>query len=974
MPQPGTDTSGSSSSSSVRRLARAGPWRLGSGVHVRGILKAELRRFVPVVATLVGGLLAVAAPAAAVTLPAGFSDVSVATGLTGPTAVASAPDGRMFVAEKAGRVRVVDPDGRLVSAPLVDISDHVNGFADRGLLGIAVDSDFAVNRYLYLFYVHEANPLQPTAAKTSRVTRVEVKADNTVANPADPETLILGSASSAPCPAPSNSVDCLPADAGTHAIGGIRSDADGTLWVGVGDGASPGFVDPRSLRSYDEASFSGKVLHVDRVGRGLPGHPFCPADADLSHVCTKLQAKGFRYPFKLELRAGAGPLVADVGWNSREELDVAEPGGNYGWPCYEGSLRTPGHADTSACAAEYAKEGTSAASRRPIYDYDHDGLNSAIIGGPVYKGSSYPADYRGNYFFGDSSRRYIKRVTLDGDRVTNVQTFGTGWIEGPDLELSPGGDLVYVDFGNGGAGTGSLHRISFAEPGGNQTPQARATAASVAKEPPYAVAFVGSRSSDPDGDGLSYRWTFGDGHGYVTADPTHTYAGPGTYTARLTVSDGRGGSSSAEVTVTVGGEAPPKATILQPSADSTYRGGETIALRGAGTNGDGKALASSSLSWHVILHHGDHVHDYGNLPGAETSFTVATDHDADSYFEIELTATSESGLTGTEVVEIRPERARLSLESEPDGAPLSYAGTAVSAPFSKLAAVGFLTTISAPSEFVVGDRTYRFSAWSDGGDRVHDITIAGSATTLTARYAAVRRPLAVSFEYAPEAPQAGRSVSFRSTASAPDGSIVRQAWDLDGDGHFQDASGPTASRTYTSPGTYTVRLFAQDETGASGIATRTVTVSSAHLSNQPPAASFEYHPANPIAADVVRFRSTSVDADGSVVRLAWDLNGDGHFQEASGITASRSFPEPGSYRVGLWVQDDSGGTSIATLTVTVGARAAAAPFSTAILNGGPLTVLFGHRESVSRTLFPLRRKRLARARRPRGRSPSARLR
>ena len=103
------------------------------------------------------------------------------------------------------------------------------------------------------------------------------------------------------------------------------------------------------------------------TGSGLPGHPFCPADANLTHVCTKHFAKGFRNPFRFQLRPG-GLIVGDVGWNTREEIDLLrldQPGKSYGWPCYEGTIQTPGYKDGPECAAEYAKPAGHAPGARP---------------------------------------------------------------------------------------------------------------------------------------------------------------------------------------------------------------------------------------------------------------------------------------------------------------------------------------------------------------------------------------------------------------------------------------------------------------------------------------------------------------------------------------------------------------------------------------------------------------------------------
>jgi len=149
-----------------------------------------------------------------------------------------------------------------------------------------------------------------------RLTRVTVKPDNTLENPASPETVILGSDVSGSCPQPDNTRDCIPADFYWHQIGTVRSDpTDGTLWVGVGD-SHPHAVDSNSYRPYDTSSFLGKILHIDRQGRGLPNHPFCSEDANLDHTCTKVYARGFRNPFRFTLRPGKGPVVGDAGARS----------------------------------------------------------------------------------------------------------------------------------------------------------------------------------------------------------------------------------------------------------------------------------------------------------------------------------------------------------------------------------------------------------------------------------------------------------------------------------------------------------------------------------------------------------------------------------------------------------------------------------------------------------------------------------
>jgi glucose/arabinose dehydrogenase/PKD repeat protein len=685
------------------------------------------------IALLAAAFAAVAPTANAATYPTGFSERTLVSGLDSPVGVAWTPDGRMLVIEQAGKLKVVAPGGSAATT-ILNISSRVNSFGDRGLLGLAVDSDFASNRYIYLLYTVDVTPLtaDSNGAMVSRLGRFVLNPDNTLG----PETVLLGSFGSDECPAPSNTLDCIPSDGDSHSIGSVRSAPDGTLYVSSGDAASYNIVDPLAFRSYDERSLAGKILRIDRDGRGLPGHSFCPADNDLSHVCTKLHAKGFRNPYRMKL-AGDGRLtVGDVGWTAIEEIDlIGTAGKSYGWPCYEGSTRRAGYRDRPECPPEYAKEGTANAHVPPDHEYGHTGSN-AVVGGPTYDGTAYPAGYQGSIFFGDYAGGFIERLTLDGEgRVNGVQDFSPDLFGAVDLETAPGsGNLVYVQFGTGSPGTGSVNEVMYTA--GNTAPTARATATPDAGLAPLTVGFSSAGSHDPDGDTLVYDWDFGDGTTHSTQpNPTHVYDAPGTYTARLRVSDGRGGSATDTVQVTAGNQRPTP-TIQAPVNGSSYRDGQTIPLRGTATDPQDGDLSGSALTWSVVLHHGSHVHPLVEIPGTteNPSFVARDDHDADSFYEITLTARDSSGLTGSAASVITPETVTFTLESTPPGTPVTYGGETGTTPYTRQSAIGYRTTVSAANEFARSGRLYRFDSWSDGGARSHDVTIPSTASTLTASY------------------------------------------------------------------------------------------------------------------------------------------------------------------------------------------------------------------------------------------------
>ncbi|MEY2571560.1 MAG: hypothetical protein QOE63_1910, partial [Acidimicrobiaceae bacterium] len=652
------------------------------------------------------------------------------------TGVAWTPDGRMLIIEKDGRLRVQNPGA--TAAPIVlDITTRVNQYHDRGLLGIAVDSSFATNHYIYLLYTNELNPLAQdnSGQMVSRLGRFVLNNDNTVG----PETVLLGSYGSGVCPTPSNTVDCIPSEGFSHSIGSVRSAPDGTLYVGSGDASSYDFVDPMALRTYDERSFAGKIMHIDRNGRGLGGHAFCPTDTDTTHVCTKLFAKGLRNPYRFKLRPNGGLTVGDVGWNTREELDLIDPGEvgqSWGWPCYEGSIQTPGYSDRSECQAEYRKPAGTHSP--PDYDYEHTGGN-AILGGPLYQGDQYPTGYRGTIFFGDYAAGWLKRATIDSqNHITGVSDFATDWY-GTDIETAPDGNIVWVSFGDGSPGTGSVEKVVYTN--GNRAPIPSATADKTSGPAPLTVKFDATGSRDPDGDAMTYDWDFGDGSAHATsATPSHTYA-TGNWTARLTVTDARGRSASTTLAISAGNSAP-VVTIAQPTDGGAYTDNVPVPLVGSATDTQDGTLPGSAITWHMVLHHGNHTHPVNDVTGTSATFTPYDDHDADSYYDVTMTARDSSSLTGSRTITIKPRTIKLSAASTPAGAPITYSGlTAQPAPWTRDAAINYHTTISAADQFTAADgKTYVFDSWSDGGARSHDLTVPAASATLTAVYKAAAAP------------------------------------------------------------------------------------------------------------------------------------------------------------------------------------------------------------------------------------------
>ena len=187
-------------------------------------------------------------------------------------------------------------------------------------------------------------------------------------------------------------------------------------------------------------------------------------------------------------------------------------------------------------------------------------------------------------------------------------------------------------------------------------------------------------------------------------------------------------------------------------------------------------------------------------------------------------------------------------------------------------------------------------------------------------------------------PQVGQTVTFTDQSTDPDGSIATRAWDLDGDGQYDDGRGATATHSYPAVGTVTVRLRVTDNAGAPATAARAVTVSATPPPNQPPTASFTASTLTPQVGQTVTFTDESTDSDGTIGSRAWDLDGDGDYGDATGPTATHAYTAAGTVTVRLRVADDDGAQATTTRSLTVSAAPGPGP-------GGPNLVVNGSFET-----------------------------
>ncbi len=346
-------------------------------------------------------------------VPAGFADGIYASGLDDPTSMAFAPDGRLFVTEQGGAVRVIT-DGTLKPAPFTTVVTDPTG--ERGLLGLAFDPAFEDNGFVYVYYTV---PGTPAHNRLSRFT-----ADGDVALPGSEQILL--------------ELEPL-STAINHNGGAIHFGPDGKLYVAVGDNAN-------SANAQSLATRLGKVLRINADGTIPPDNPFFDeAEGDNRAIW----AMGLRNPFTFAFDPPSGRMfINDVGQNRFEEINAGAPGRNFAWPLVEGPFSPSPSPELENPVYTYAR-GTGPTQGR------------AVAGGVFYRGdegdaAAFGRDYDGDYFFSDFGGGWIRR--LEPFHHNRTSDFAEGIAAPVDLDVGPDSALYYLE-----RGAGRIGRIAFGE-------------------------------------------------------------------------------------------------------------------------------------------------------------------------------------------------------------------------------------------------------------------------------------------------------------------------------------------------------------------------------------------------------------------------------------------------------------------------------------------------------------------------------
>lgn len=616
----------------------------------------------------------------AATVPAGFTDETFVSGLSNPTAMAFAPDGRLFVCQQGGQLRVIK-NGALLATSFLTVP--VSSSGERGLLGITFDPSFASNGFVYVYYT------ATTPAVHNRISRFTATGDVAVVGS---ERVLMD-------------LDNL-SGATNHNGGAMHFGPDGKLYVAVGENANRDNAQTLSNRL-------GKMLRLNSDGSIPSDNPFFGSASGANRAIWSL---GLRNPFTFNFQPGSGRMfINDVGEGTWEEINDGIAGSNYGWPLSEGST-------------------TDARFRSPVFAYPHGtgaANGCAITGGTFYNPGTvqFPSSFVGKYFFADYCNNWIRVL----DPATRTAQGFASAVSGPvDLRVGPDGLLYYLARG---AGTvGRVRAVSNQPPSITAQPANRTVAAGQT-----ATFGVSASGSQP----LAYQWQRGttnisganaSSYAFVasTADNGATF--------RVVVGNAFGTVTSSTASLTVSANSAPVATITAPASGALYSGGDTINYAGTGIDAEDGSLPANAFTWEVMFHHATHTHPFVALTsGAKSgSFTIPRlgEVATDVFYRIHLTVVDSAGIVHATTHDIAPRVSTVSLRTDPAGLQVSFDGTPVTTPADIASVVGMTRQLGVVSPQTLGGNSYEFSTWSDGGAATHSFDTPTNNTTYTATYTA----------------------------------------------------------------------------------------------------------------------------------------------------------------------------------------------------------------------------------------------
>ncbi|MEL7530443.1 MAG: PQQ-dependent sugar dehydrogenase [Bacteroidota bacterium] len=635
-------------------------------------------------------LLGIFFPSLAANLPDGFAEINIATGLN-PTAMTVAPDGRLFLAQKDGRILIVRDDSLLQDPFYQLVVDQTN---ERGLGGIALHPDFENNPYVYVYYT-------VASQGNNRISRLTANGDFAVLGS---EEILL---------------DLSPLQGSIHNGGAMGFGADGKLYVCSGDGNS-------SSQSQSMSSLLGKVLRLNPDGSIPDDNPYYQS---LTGPYRAIYASGLRNPFSMSIQTGTGRIfVNDVGNGSYEEINEIFAGQNYGWDILEGPR------DNEVLPPNY---------QDPLRAIRHT-ISCSIIGSAFYNPSDpiFPDRFHGKYFFGDYCKGYIK--TLDPTTGQIEESFAEGIDRLVSILVSPQGDMYYLERSGIGDGsladntstaTGKLWKIFYTGDGApfiSLAPKDRLV--SVGEGGQFSVRAFGKAP-------LQYQWLVDgvprSGENSDTLLLTAITLDQNGQQIQCQVSNDEGQAISEAATLSVTQNQRPIPQIALPTAQTTYKAGDILQFSGSAQDQEEGNLAAQNLKWWINFHHDAHFHPAMiPLEGAGGTYEIPRIGEIDDnvWYRLYLQATDSGGLSQLTYRDIYPEKVKITVLSEPSGLWVNHDGKQKQTPFSFESVQGIWRTIQAPVVQELAGRYLIFDHWESEAENLRGFYAPSENDTLIVSY------------------------------------------------------------------------------------------------------------------------------------------------------------------------------------------------------------------------------------------------
>lgn len=594
----------------------------------------------------------------------------ITSGLDGPSGFEIAPDGRLFILERTGKIKIYK-NGQLLPTPFAELPSIATG--DRGLIGIAFDPDFNTNHYVYFYYTG--------LDQLNRLVRFNAATDVGLDGP-----LILYQTT-------------FPSDQ-LHVGGSIRFGDDGKLYFAVGDNGYP-------PNGQDLSNPHGKILRINKDGTIPADNPF----VGVPGVLPEIWAYGFRNPWRFQFDSVTGKLYGgDVGDFTIEELNRIEKGKNYGWPICEGVCSNSNFLN-------------------PIFSYPHAGESAAITGGPVYRGSMFPQEYQGNVFFADYAKGFIKRCVLTtAGTCSQVLDFDTRAGSVVDMKVAPDGSMYYVTYI-----PGRIYRITYSEGNHLPIANVGADVTKGTEPLTVHFTSAGSMDPDGDNLTYLWDFGDGTSSTEANPTKTYNNKGTYTVELRVNDGTNTAISIPVIIqvgiapTVTI---ALPKDGGNYRAGDKIVV--NVFASDAAGFDLNDASIKTEMVLHHDTHIHPFYGPAAGRAH--EVTLPTHGEASANTWYEIFATATDGNGLSTTKSINIYPLKSKVGILSNISGVSFFLDGVPHTAGIIIEGVENFVREISTQVLQQVNGVWYGFKNWSDGGMPKHNITIPTDDTNITANF------------------------------------------------------------------------------------------------------------------------------------------------------------------------------------------------------------------------------------------------